>query len=201
MSASQATEPSPYNKQAHQTKLDSEKDLGQHITADLGQISESTQQDCQNDEILWRSKRKYHIIGLFRHIVYFVAGIFISWCLWVLVAQKSLLYILIAIPYTLFYACEMYKAPNLKTILLMTKSLELHTRFDGVISYPYGTFIIKNNIERGIFGISASERITIASIHHKKRESLFSLAATILLAALKTMQDLKTFAPNIRKIH
>ena len=126
--------------------------------------------DKNGDEILWESKKKYHPVGAFQYMLYFIVGAFFMWFSWILVFNISLWWLIFAISYNAFMLWQMYNAINFKSIHLTQKGLVLATRFCGDICYLYGDFVIRFDIA---IGIRFYEDITITNTKQQNRTFLF----------------------------
>ena len=119
-------------------------------------------------DLEWQNERNINFWNFFSHFIYPFGLVLLMLVVGYIAFHYHILFGSILICIVGFFIYKVFYCYfNLKAMLLTTKGLELHTRFDGVISYCYGTFTIKKNIERGTFGISASDKITIASTYQR----------------------------------
>ena len=120
-------------------------------------------------DLEWQNERNIDFWNFFSHFIYPFGLVLLMLVAGYIAFYYHILFgsILICIVGCFIYKVFYYYF-NLKAMLLTNKGLELHTRFSGgIVSYPYGTFTIKKNVERGTYGISASDIITIASTHQR----------------------------------
>lgn len=119
-------------------------------------------------DLEWRNERNINFWNFFSHFIYPFGLVLFMLVAGYIALHYNILFGSILICIVGFFIYKVFYCYfNVKAMFLTTNSLELHTRFGGVISYDYGTFTIKKNIERGTFGISVSDRIAIASTHQR----------------------------------
>ncbi|TLD82990.1 hypothetical protein [Helicobacter trogontum] len=143
--------------------------------------------DSESSSIIWKGKRKFYLITTLFYLIYLIFGIFISCFFWTGLLQKSFWYILIAIPLTLFSLYEVYKALNLKAVLLTQNGLLLKTLFNGDVFYPYGYFTAGSSLA---IGIKYFERVSVDNTNHSKMEFLFPYGYDSL-GSFKNNQEFK----------
>lgn len=138
--------------------------------------------DSRNN-IIWQSRRQYHVIGVFQYALYIILGIFMcGFCLFALL-KESLWYGLLV----LVFCFEIYKALNFKSMFLNNEGLFIQTRFSGNVFYPYGSFGICYSLATGI---RFFERIEIYDVNHRNKIFLFPCGYDSL-GSFKNNQEFK----------
>lgn len=136
----------------------------------IDSVNPNSHFDKNGEEIIWQGKRKYHSVGVFQYMLYFIVGAFFMWFAWILVLDISLWFLIFAIIYNAFMLWQIYNASNFKSIHLTQQGLVLFTRFSGDIFYRYGDFVIRFDIP---IGIRFCEDITITNTKQQKRSFIF----------------------------